>query len=147
MSFSTYVPCNCKKKGRMNIPLFVDKLEILDGIFQIRKEYERDRVLAKEFSEWNFCEHNQVAIEIDLSNSIISFRKYLNENYKGQFMNFYNFIPEGNQWSNTKYDKNKAIKEIEVFNELEDSKFENRLKQFIQLLKIAITMETEIYWT
>lgn len=146
MSFNIYVPCNCRKNEEMKLPPFIDKLEIIDGLFQIRKEYAKNKAFAEELSRWNFCKHRQIAIEMDMSNSIISFRKFLNENYNGQFTNFYSFIPEANQWSNSNYDKNKAIKEIETFNQLEKAKFESRLMQFIQLLETAIAMETEIYW-
>ncbi len=146
MSFDVHVPCNCKEKGLMNVPPFMDKLDVYMGEFKVRNKFSGDKSLKTKFSTWKFCEHDGLAISFSMS-GIYGFKKTLDEKYKGKFPDFRTFLPECNHWFTTEYSKEKAISEIEEFNKQENQKFEYRLNQFIALLKKAIEMGEEIYWT
>lgn len=145
MSFDVYVPCNCLKKKKMNIPPFMNKLEVISGRLELKKEFWNDQTTLKEYRNWKFCEHNQIAIEYSIS-GVTGWRTTLPKEYGNKFDNFRKFIPENNHWQKTNYDKFKAISEIQEYNKLEKGKYEYRLNQFINLLNKAIEMGEEIYW-
>lgn len=146
MSFDPHIPCNCLKNGLIKWPEFKAKLEVRDGMIEIKAEFCNDREIEKQFDSWRFCEHNQIALEKSMAQSITGWRKYVQDNYPGQFPNFENFIPIYNDVSFHNYDKHQTIIEIETLKNLEDSKYDERLNQFIELLRIAIELDQNIYW-
>lgn len=145
MSFTVFVPCNCRKQNKMNIPPFIDKLEIVNGKFEPKFEFRNDNEFKKNYWRWTFCEHNQAAAEFSMT-GLLGWRKTLSEKYGSKFENFRKFLPLSNQWMSSNYDKIKAIQEIQEYNKLENGKYQYRVNQFIALLKTAIEMNEEIYW-
>lgn len=146
MSFNPYIPCNCLKNGLINWPTFKEKLEIRDGIIDIKSEYSSDLELESKYDSWKFCEHNQIAYERSMSQSIKGWRKSIQDEFPGEFLNFENFIPIYNDVSFHNYDKQETINEINKLKKLKDSKFHERLNQFIELLEQAIEFDQKIYW-
>ena len=122
MSFNPYIPCNCLKNGHINWPYFKEKLEVREGLIEIKVEFFEDQKLEEEFDAWQFCEHHQIAYEKSMSQSIIGWRKQVQDNHPGKFPNFENFIPSYNDVSFHNYDKPQTIIEIESLKNLEDSK-------------------------
>lgn len=146
MSFDPYIPCNCLKNGLANWPDFRKKLEVRDGMIDIKEEYSNDLKLERKFDSWKFCEHNQIAFERSMVQSIIGWRKHVQDKYPGQFKNFEKFIPISNDVSTHNYNKHQTIIEIQTLKNLEDSKYHERLNQFIELLSEAIELDQNIYW-
>ncbi len=146
MSFDIRIPCNCLKKGLINWPDFKEKLEIRDGMIDVKGEYARDLELEKKYDSWQFCEHDQIVYEKSMAQSIIGWRKHIQENYPNKFSNFEKFIPTSNDLSIHDYNKQQTILEIEELKKLEDYKYHERLNQFIKLLNKAIELDQNIYW-
>lgn len=146
MSFDIRIPCNCLKKGLINWPDFKEKLEIRDGMIDVKGEYARDLELERKYDSWQFCEHDQIAYEKSMAQSIIGWRKHIQENYPNKFPNLEKFIPTSNDLSIHDYDKHQTILEIEELKKLEDYKYHERLNQFIKLLNKAIELDQNIYW-
>jgi len=146
MSFDPRIPCNCLKNGLTNWPDFKEKLEIRNGMIEIKGEYNLDLDVEKKFDSWKFCDHNQIAFERSMAQSIIGWRKHVQDKYPGKFTNFENFIPFYNDVYFHNYDKHETIAEIKSLKNLEDSKFHDRLNQFIELLEKAIELDQNIYW-
>ena len=146
MSFDFYVPCNCRKKGQVNWPPFRDKLEIRNGIIDIKEAHIDDIELENKYDSWTFCEHNQVAMEKSMVQAITGLKKYIEEQYPNKFTNFKDFIPVYNDRVSHNYNKKNTIMEIEALKKLDNGKFDYYLNQFIDLLQKAIELEQNIYW-
>lgn len=146
MSFNPHIPCNCLRNGLVNWPDFREKLEIRDGMIEIKGEFSIDLELEKKFDSWKFCEHYQIALEISMAQSIVGWRKFVQDKHPGQFTNFENFIPVYNDVSYHNYNKEQTIIEIEALKKIRDSKYHERLNQFIELLSKAIELDQNIYW-
>jgi len=146
MSFEPHIPCNCLRIGLIKWPTFKEKLEVRDGMIEIKSKYCNDLEFEKQFDSWQFCVHNQIAFERSMSQSISGWRKYVQDKYPDQFNNFENFIPIYNDVSLHNYDKHLTITEIQTIKQLEDSESHERLNQFIDLLRKAIELEQNIYW-
>lgn len=146
MSFDPYVPCNCRRAGKVSWPPFKDKLEIRNGIIDLKSEFVHDLDLESKYDAWTFCEHNQLAIEISMAQSIKGWKESVKEQYPNRFPNFENFIPIYNDLSTHDYDKQTTVEEIEDLKTLVDNKFHVRLNQFIELLQKAIELDQNIYW-
>lgn len=151
MSFTVYVPCNCRKQGKLNIPSFMNKLAVNqeifeDGILYPKPEFRWDEKFKKDYYRWSFCEHNnQKVIEFSMA-GMLGWRTWISEKYDNQFENFVKFLPLSNQWKSSNYSKVKVIEEIKTFNQLENGQYQYRVNQFIALLEKAIEMDEEIYW-
>lgn len=146
MNFEVYVPCNCRERDSMRVPPFMDKLEIVDGLYEIRAEYMDDDALEQQFESWKFCEHYQLGVRYSITHNVLGWKRYISEKYEDQFPNFLAFIPEHHDWVNTAYDKREALREIDAINQLEEFKHQKRFKQFKDLLNTAIQYNKEIYW-
>ncbi len=77
MSFDPHIPCNCCKNGLIKWPNFKEKLEVRDGMIDIKREYRNDMELEKQYNSWRFCEHNQIAFEKSMAQSITGWRKHV----------------------------------------------------------------------
>ena len=146
MSFDIRIPCNCLKNGLTKWPDFKEKLEIRDGMVDVKGEYSSDLELEKKFDEWQFCEHDQIAYEKSMAQSILGWRKHVQDKYPNRFPNFEKFIPISNDNSIHDYNKLETIIEIEELKKIENSEYHDRLNQFIKLLNKAIELNQNIYW-
>jgi len=146
MSFNPYVPCNCRIEGKVQWPSFKDKLEIRNGIIDIQGSAINDLKVEKMYNAHRFCEHNQIAFEISMSQTIMSWKKYVQEKYPNKFPNFEEFIPSSNDSCSHDYDKKETINEINELKVLEEKENHYRLDQFISLLEKAIELKQNIYW-
>jgi len=146
MSFNPYVPCNCVKEGKTNWPSYKEKLEIRNGLIDVKFEFIDIDNLVDKFDSHKLCDHNQIAIEFSMSQSIIGWREHVQIKYPNRFPNFIVFIPTANDSFNHDYDKLKTVEEIEILKTLEEEKYHERLDQFINLLVKAIELNQEIYW-
>lgn len=146
MSFNPHIPCNCLENGLIDWPEFRKKLEVRDGMIEIKKEFSNDLELEKQFDIWIFCEHNQIALEKSMAQSITDWRKHVQDKHPGRFLNFENFIPISNDVNFHNYNKHQTIIEIQELTNLEDPKYHERLNQFIELLSKAIELDQNIYW-
>ena len=130
----------------MNIPPFINKLEVYNEILEPKSEFRLDEKLRKSYYRWKFCEHyNQMAIEFSMA-GMLGWRGRISKEYGNKFENFMKFLPLSNQWMSSDYDKTKAIEEIQTYNQLENGQYQYRANQFIVLLEKAIEMNQEIYW-
>ncbi|WP_196888534.1 hypothetical protein [Aureivirga sp. CE67] len=146
MSFDIHISCNCYQDGKMDFPDFKDKLEFVEGIWYLKHEYEWTDY-EKHYDNWKFCEHNQYAYLGSKAQSIIYWRKYLEENYSTRFQNLILFFPNDNSYANFDYNKEKVLLELKEFIKLQnEEKYITRLKQFEEMLKIAIEFNQTIYW-
>jgi len=125
-------------------PPFKDKLEIREGIVDIKSEFYADVELREKCYSWKFCEHDQVIFQMSMAQSITGWKKRVQNNYPNQFPNFENFIPVYNDVSFHNYDKAETVKEIQKLKTFEES--HERLDQFIDLLEKAIALNQNIYW-
>jgi hypothetical protein len=146
MSFNPYVPCNCRIEGKIKWPSFKDKLEIRNGIIDIQTAFINDLRLENQFDSHRFCEHNQIAFELSMSQSIMAWKKYVQEKYPNKFPNFELLIPSSNDSCSHDYDKKKAIKEINELKALEEKEHHYTLDQLISLLQKALELKQNIYW-
>jgi len=146
MSFTVYVPCNCRKNNLIRYPTFKEKLTIVEGLLDIAPQYSTDIELEKEYDSWKFCEHDQIVLEFSMAQSVMGWKTYLNDNYPNRFENLKAFIPDYNCYLNTEYDKEEALREALVLKSTESEEFHERLDQFVRLLETAIELEQEIYW-
>lgn len=146
MSFNPHIPCNCLKNGLTKWPEFKSKLELRDGIIDIKNEFANDLELEKKYDSWKFCEHNQIALEKSMAQSITGWRKHVQDKYPGKFLNFENFIPEYNDVSSHNYDKVETIAEINELKKSEDKEYHERLNQLKELLEKAVELDQNIYW-
>lgn len=145
MSFAIYVPCSCVKNGGVTLPPFVDKLEIRDGIYDIKAEFTSDNDFEKEYDKWRFCEHNQIATEMDLGQSIIGIKPFIKDKYGVQFSNLISFLPEYNAYHSTSYSKVVLLEELKELRTLEP-KYIYRWDQFIILVEVAVKNGTWVYF-
>ncbi len=146
MSFNPYVPCNCRIDGKVKWPSFKDKLEIRNGLIELKSECSNDQKLIDEFESFKICEHQQLAIEFSMSQSIMGWRKHVQVNYPNQFPNFEIFIPISNDSYNHNYKVQETINEIIKLKSLEDKRYHERLDQFIKLLEKAKELNQNVYW-
>ncbi|WP_367390009.1 hypothetical protein [Lewinella sp. LCG006] len=146
MSFAVYVPCNCLKNKQINTPPFIAKLHVRNGILDIKPDYSSDTALEKSYDLWKFCEHDMIALEFSMSQSVIGWKSYLKKKYEHKYPNLDLFLPSHDEYVSSEYDKKKAIEEIEDLKTREEEKFHHRLDQFISLLESAIALNQEIYW-
>lgn len=112
MSFAIHVPCSCVENEAIIMPPFSDKLYILYGIYDIKPEFILDIKLEKEYDQWRFCEHNQIAIEMDIGQTIIGIKPYIVSKYGSRFINLINFLPDYNGYYSTEYNKIELSKEL-----------------------------------
>lgn len=146
MSFNPYVPCNCRIEGKIKWPSFKDKLEIRNGIIELQNAFINDKQLETQFDSHKFCEHNQIALELSMSQSIMAWKKYVQEKYPNKFPNFELLIPSSNDSCSHDYDKKETIKEINELKVLEEKDHHYTLDQLISLLQKALELNQNIYW-
>ncbi len=146
MSFSVIIPCNCVKEGTINYPDFWDKLRVFFGEIEVKDAYRDDKELTRKVMEWQFCEHQGIALEYHMSQSVTRWNQHIEETYPNRFLNFKKFIPDYNMYVRDDYDKKQALIELEELHELEGFVHEYRFNQFKELLETAIELDQEIYW-
>lgn len=145
MSFAVYVPCSCAKSGRISLPSFLDQLELRDGIYDIKAVFSNDADLIKRYDDWRFCSHNQIAIEMDLGQSIIGIKPYIKGKHGIRFKNLIDFLPDYNAYHSTQYNKPDLLRELKELREIEPE-LVYRWNQFIVLVEVAIKNGTWVYF-
>lgn len=145
MSFAIHVPCSCIKNEEITLPPFIDKLEIRDGIYDIKADFSRDSDLEKKYDNWRFCEHNQIAAEMDLGQSIIGIKPFMKNKYGVRFSNLINFLPDYNAYHSTQYSKTALLEELKELQILEPQ-YIYRWDQFITLVEVALKNGTWVYF-
>jgi hypothetical protein len=145
MSFAIHVPCSCVKTNKIISPPFIDKLEIRNGIYDIKAEFSSDNTFEKEYDNWRFCEHNQIATEMDLGQSIIGIKPFVKNKYGVRFNNLISFLPDYNAYYSTQYSKTALLEELKELRILEPQ-YIYRWDQFVTLVEVAVKNETWVYF-
>ena len=147
MSYDVHVPCNCRKTGRMRIPPFVDRLTEREGLLDLKDEFIHDRELEATYDNWDFCEHDQVAISLSFAQSLTQIKNKLRELNHSNFKDLIEFLPSYNCYFSSEYDKRLALSQLNACcmhsPRLIPKEWCSKLKA---LLKTAIDMEQDIYW-
>lgn len=145
MSFDITIPCNCHKEGKINLPPFSNKLELINGVYELQSKYNWTE-LEKQYEQWEFCEHDQCALWMSISQGVIGWKKRLETTYPNQFKDLIHFFPDFNGYFHEDYDKAAALKELYELWVIEGDKHDYRMKQFERLLTTAIALDQVIYW-